>query len=46
MGCLVEGVEEVEGYDEDLDAAAVLGVGWRAGLGAGGAGADGEGVVD
>lgn len=42
----VEGVEEVEGYDEDLDATAVGGIGAGTRGRARIAGADSEGVVD
>lgn len=46
MVCFVDGVEEVGGYDEDVDSAAMLGVAWGAGLGLGVAGTDGDAVVD
>lgn len=42
----VQGVEEVEGYDEDVDAPAVFGEAGGAGLGLGVAGADGDAVVE
>ena len=42
----VDGVEEVEGYDEDVDAPPVLGEAGGAGPGFGVAGADGDAVVD
>jgi len=45
-GGFVDGVEEVEGDDEDLDGAAVAGEAGVAGLGLGVAGADGQGVPD
>jgi hypothetical protein len=42
----VDCVEQVEGYDDDVDAPAVLGPAGRAGLGLGVAGADGDAVVE
>lgn len=42
----VDCVEEVEGYDQDVDAPAVLGEARCSRPGFGGAGADGQGVVD
>lgn len=42
----VDGVEEVDGYDQDVDAAAVFGVARRSWRGPGRAGADGDAVVE
>ncbi|ROV96286.1 hypothetical protein VMCG_07660 [Cytospora schulzeri] len=42
---LVDGEDEVRAHDEDVDAPVVLGEARLAGLGAGGAGADGQAVV-
>lgn len=42
----VDGVEQVEGDDDDVDAAAVLGEARGAGVGFWVAGADGDGVVE
>lgn len=46
MVCFVDGVEEVGGYDEDMDPATVFGVSRGAGLGFGIAGTDGDAIVD
>lgn len=42
----VDCVEQVDGYDEDVDAPAVLDVAWGSRLGFGRAGADCEAVVE